>query len=162
MKDKTHHHYQLQLFWEGNRGKGTLHYTGYDRTFSLTDLGKAGPILGSADPSFRGDASRYNPEEMLLGALASCHMLWYLHLCAENGITVIDYHDHPEGTMIEKNDGSGHFCGVTLRPKVTVEDETQIKQAYTLHQKANAMCFIAQSVNFPVTHAPKIIVEKKA
>ena len=162
MEDTTYHHYQLQLVWEGNRGKGTLHYTGYDRAFSLSDEKKAGPILGSADSSFRGDPSRYNPEEMLLGALASCHMLWYLHLCAENGITVIHYYDHPQGTMIERSNGSGHFSGVTLRPTVTIEDETQTKRAYELHQQAGAMCFIAQSVNFPVTHSPKINAEKKA
>ncbi|MEY4661452.1 MAG: hypothetical protein RLZZ42_1404 [Bacteroidota bacterium] len=150
---KNLHHYQLQLTWTGNNGEGTAGYSAYERTHTLSIPGKP-DILGSSDPVFRGDASRYNPEELLLAALSSCHMLWYLHLCAENGIVVTAYTDNPSGSMQEADNGSGRFTEVILRPKVTIKDPKKLEKAKALHKSANQYCFIANSVNFAVHHEP--------
>lgn len=147
------HRYSLTIQWTGNRGTGTSSYTAYDRSHSVIIKGKP-EISLSSDPAFRGDIARYNPEELLVASLSSCHMLWYLHLCAEEGITVVDYSDHATGTMEESASGGGRFSGVILNPVVTVTEDSMIDRAYQLHQKANELCFIANSVNFKVQHLP--------
>jgi organic hydroperoxide reductase OsmC/OhrA len=147
------HHYQATLTWTGNKGLGTSDYRSYDRDHTITLENKA-PIFASADPSFRGDPSRHNPEELFLSALSGCHLLWYLHLCADQGIIVVDYQDHASGTMLETQGPGGHFIEVTLRPQVTITDETLVDQANALHKEANKRCFLANSCNFPVHHLP--------
>ena len=148
------HHYSTQLQWTGNRGSGTKSYTSYTRDYNIQTEGK--PVIsGSSDPAFRGDSSRYNPEEMLLASLSSCHMLWYLHLCSEAGVIVTAYKDNAIGEMEETLNGSGRFVKVILRPVVTVQEESMLNKANELHQKANEMCFIANSCNFPVLHEPE-------
>ncbi|RMF01401.1 MAG: OsmC family peroxiredoxin [Bacteroidetes bacterium] len=145
------HQYQLQLDWTGNLGTGTSAYRAYTRDYQIQIATK--PILyGSADHAFRGDPTRYNPEELLLGALSSCHLLWFLHLCAEAKVIVTAYTDLPVATMREGADGSGQFTEAILRPRVTVAESPMISQLEALHQRANQMCFIARSVNFPVRH----------
>lgn len=153
----THlHRYKATTHWVGNRGTGTSAYAAYSRNHDVSFAGK--PILHcSSDPDFRGDPERYNPEELLVASLSGCHMLWYLHLCAVNGIIVTDYTDDAEGIMEELQDGSGHFTEVTLRPRVTVAAEHMIEKANALHHDANRMCFIAGSVKFPVRHAPTAV-----
>ena len=151
------HHYSTQLNWTGNKGEGTADYKSYLRDHVLSAGGKP-EIAGSSDPSFRGNPERYNPEELFVASLSSCHMLWYLHLCAVNGVVVVDYHDYAEGTMIENADGSGHFSVVTLKPVVTVMEASMIAKATSLHHEANKFCFIANSCNFPVKHEPEILV----
>src|SRR3954468_9175486 len=94
------HHYSLNVKWTGNRGKGTTGYADYDRSHTISVNGKS-DILGSSDAAFRGDTSRHNPEDMLVASLSTCHMLWYLHLCADAGIAVTHYTDNATGTMIE-------------------------------------------------------------
>lgn len=145
------HHYKTTVNWTGNTGKGTQSYTAYTRDYSISTEGKP-TIEGSSDPAFRGDKSRYNPEELLLASLSSCHMLWYLHLCSENGVIVTSYIDTAKGTMAETTDGGGQFTEVTLYPVVTVADTSMIDKANELHVKANKLCFIANSCNFPVLH----------
>src|SRR5688572_27525559 len=113
------HHYQATITWTGNKGSGTRDYRSYDRDHTVTLANKA-PILASADPSFRGDPAKANPEELFLSALSGCHMLWYLHLCADHGIMVVDYQDWASGTMVETQEQGGHFTQVTLRPRVTI------------------------------------------
>lgn len=151
------HHYNTQLVWTGNKGEGTANYRAYDRDHVLSVKGKP-DIPGSSDPSFRGNPQRYNPEELLVSTLSSCHMLWYLHLCAVNGVVVVDYRDEARGTMIETADGGGHFSEVILRPVVIVAGEGMLEKAGALHHEANKLCFIANSVNFPVRHEPTIRV----
>ncbi len=149
------HHYELQLTWRGNTGKGTTSYTSYERSYEISIPGK--PVLqGTADPMFRGNPAIYNPEDMLVAALSACHMLWYLHLCAVNNVIVIDYIDYAEGEMQLDDSGLGKFTEVTLKPVVTVSDKSMIPTAIELHKTANASCFIANSVNFPVHHQPQI------
>lgn len=147
------HHYKVNITWTGNRGKGTSSYTAYDRNHVIATPGKP-QIPGSSDPSFRGDPGQYNPEELLVASLSSCHMLWYLHLCAAAGVIVVEYVDDAAGTMEETADGGGHFTEVTLFPVITLASEEMIEKADALHEKANALCFIASSCNFPVHHKP--------
>ena len=143
------HAYKVQLEWTGNDGKGTKTYASYRRDHSIVCEGKH-VILGSSDPSFRGNPTRYNPEELLVASLSSCHMLWYLHLCAVNKVTVVAYQDAAIGTMQERADGSGVFVRVLLRPAVTISLGDDRAKASALHHEAHRMCFIANSVNFPV------------
>ena len=145
------HRYEMGLEWTGNQGGGTSDYLTYSRDHKLSVPGKP-VLLGSSDPAFRGDATRYNPEEMLVAALSSCHMLWYLHLCAVNHVVVEQYHDDAWGLMVEHADGAGEFTEVTLRPKVTVREGCDLEVAHQLHEQAHKLCFVARSVNFPVKH----------
>lgn len=150
MSGKTHH-YKIDLQWTGNKGTGTSRYTAYERSYSISS-GDKPELLGSSDPSFRGDASRYNPEDLLVASLSGCHMLCYLHLCAVNKVIVLDYQDEATGTMVETPEGGGHFTEVTLHPKITLADPSMKDLADSLHHQANKVCFIANSVNFPVHH----------
>jgi organic hydroperoxide reductase OsmC/OhrA len=152
------HLYQINLIWTGNQGTGTETYAGYSRAHEISIEGKP-VIVGSSDPHFRGDASRYNPEELLVGALSACHMLYYLHLCADAKIVVIDYADKATGKMVETADGGGHFTEVVLRPRVVVTKDSDAEKANELHHKAHELCFIANSVNFPVLTEATISVE---
>ena len=147
------HHYKSTVQWTGNKGAGTDGYTGYERSHQISIENKP-DILGSSDPAFRGDKTKHNPEDLLVSSLSACHMLWYLHLCAEAGVVVIDYIDHATGIMTETEEGGGRFTEVTLNPIVTVLEESMIDSANELHAKANERCFIANSVNFPLHHNP--------
>ncbi len=147
------HNYTIKLKWTGNTGAGTKTYKEYDRDYTFQAKDKA-LIKGSSDPSFLGNREFYNPEELLLSSIASCHMLWYLHLCASNNIIVLDYKDQPEASMIENKDGSGKFTKVTLYPEITLTDKNMLKKAEKLHKEANKFCFIANSCNFPIHHQP--------
>ena len=153
------HEYQTSLVWTGNKGSGTMDYRSYDRSYVISVDQKA-DIQGSSDSAFMGDKEKHNPEDLLLSAISSCHMLWYLHLCSENGIVVLDYTDKALGTMTENADGSGHFSAVQLNPRVTISKEGDVAKANALHEQANKMCFIANSCNFPITHEPNCTVER--
>ena len=147
------HRYSLSIQWTGNLGSGTSSYRGYTRDHDVLIPGL--PVLkGSADPTFHGDRERYNPEQLLLAALAQCHMLSYLHVAVKHGVVVTDYRDDATGLMRLNRDGSGQFESVTLHPRVTVADAGQAELAGSLHREANQVCFIARSVNFPVHHEP--------
>ena len=154
------HFYETRLIWTGNTGDGTKTYLGYSRAHEISVEGKP-VIVGSSDPNFNGDASRYNPEEMFVASLSSCHMLWYLHLCSQAKIVVIDYADSARGKMSETADGGGHFTEVTLSPQVTISRESDAKTAIQLHARAHELCFIANSVNFTVRAQPTISIEAK-
>lgn len=156
-KAKTHL-YRLDVEWMGNTGQGTESYRSYDRAHRISVDGKA-PIAASADPAFRGDKTKYNPEELLVASLSSCHMLWYLHLCTKAKVTVNRYIDYPIGTMMEMEDGSGQFSKVLLRPVVTITAQSDAALAAQIHSKVHQMCFIARSVNFPVPCEPTIQVK---
>lgn len=150
------HQYEVHTTWTGNTGPGTANYRAYKRDHEIVIDGKCAPIPGSSDAAFRGDASRYSPEELLVGSLSACHMLWMLHLCADAGITITQYSDRASGTMQEEPDGGGHFTEVTLHPHMTITDAARIQEAIALHAKAHDLCFIARSVNFPVHCSPAV------
>jgi organic hydroperoxide reductase OsmC/OhrA len=147
------HHYSLTVQWTGNLGDGTSSYRGYSRDHDVRILGLP-VLLGSADPTFHGDRSRYNPEQLLLAALAQCHLLSFLHVAVRHGVVVTDYRDEATGLMRLNRDGSGQFESVTLHPRVTLADPAHVELAEQLHREANQVCFIARSVNFPVLHDP--------
>jgi organic hydroperoxide reductase OsmC/OhrA len=156
MSGKTHT-YRCALTWTGNTGQGTANYKSYGRDHQYAIPGKP-LLLGSSDPAFRGDPERHSPEDLLVASLSSCHMLWYLHLCAEAKVTVVAYRDEAIGTMVETADGSGFFEQVALRPHVTIAPGSDPHRARELHHDAHAKCFIANSVNFRVTCSPEIVL----
>lgn len=151
------HRYTTVVEWTGNTGTGTASYRGYSRQHEISAPDHPKPtILGSSDAGFRGDAERWNPEELLVASLSACHKLWYLHLCADAGLVITAYVDRAEGIMVEKPDGSGQFRRVVLRPVVTFASGADLERARELHHAAYKMCFIANSVNFPVEHEPEL------
>ncbi|MEM9849353.1 MAG: OsmC family protein [Bacteroidota bacterium] len=146
------HNYTIKVEWTGNEGKGTSDYSSYSRNHLIAGFDKYNDIKGSSDPAFRGDPSRYSPEDLFLSTLSTCHMLWYLHLCSTHDIVVISYIDQATGIMEEAKDGSGKFVSVTLRPNIKIQKAAKIELAHQLHQTANRMCFIANSCNFEIKH----------
>jgi organic hydroperoxide reductase OsmC/OhrA len=143
------HTYGTFVHWSAGTSAGTTAYDAYSRDHTIGAKGKP-DIAASSDPAFRGHAARYNPEELLVASLSSCHMLWYLHLCAVSGITVVDYRDDASGVMQETTDGAAAFVNVELRPVVKINEGSARGKALELHQTAHRLCFIARSVNFPV------------
>jgi organic hydroperoxide reductase OsmC/OhrA len=150
------HHYETQLEWTGNRGTGTSGYRDYARDHEISSPGKGTVIPGSSDPTFRGDGARYNPEELFVGALSACHMLWFLHLCADAGIVVTGYSDHAVGTMLESTDGGGEVTSVELRPEVELQDASRAAELDALHHRAHELCFLARSVKTEVRVKGKV------
>ena len=140
--------------WTGNTGQGTKTYKGYERTWDIAVPGK--PVVHcSNDPMLGGDPSKMNPEDLLISALSACHMLWFLHLASDAGITVESYEDSPQAKGESEPDGSGRFLSATLRPEITISSGDPSKAA-AIHGDIHNYCFIARSVNFPVTCEPKI------
>jgi organic hydroperoxide reductase OsmC/OhrA len=139
------HHYAVTVEWHG----ATTGYRDYSRDHQIRAADHA-DIAGSSDPAFRGDPTRWNPEQLLLASISACHKLWFLHLATEAGLVVSDYVDRAEGTMIEDPaTGGGRFERVVLRPEVRLAsgDSSRLK---AVHQRAHALCFVANSLNFPI------------
>ena len=149
------HLYRVTVEWTGNRGLGTPNPIDYDRDHIIS-AGSKPSIAGSSDPAFRGDPARWNPEELLLASISACHKLWYLGLCAKAGISVLSYRDDAEAVMAEDPNGAGRFIGAVLRPVIVIQAGGDIAAATRLHEQAHDYCFIANSVNFPVTCNPTI------
>jgi organic hydroperoxide reductase OsmC/OhrA len=151
------HSYTVTTTWTGNQGTGTSNYRAYSRDHTLSAEGRP-DIPATSDPSFRGDPTRWNPEQLLVGALSDCHMLWYLHLCATSGVVVESYVDEAVGHMAMEQNGAGQFTEVVLRPRVVISTPDTFEKAQELPAKAHEMCFIARSMNFPVKHEPLVTV----
>ena len=151
------HRYVLRTTWTGDRGTGTSGYRDYDRAVTIEVEGKP-DLLASSDKPFRGDPTRWNPEDLLLASLSECHLLSYLHACVQAGVAVVGYHDEASGVMVEDGRGGGAFREVVLRPHVVVTDESMVDAATAAHAQAHEWCFIANSVNFPVRYEPTIAV----
>lgn len=147
------HHYEVTIEWTGARQGSTISYTSYSREFTLKCNRKI-DIVGSSDRTFRGDPTLYNPEELLVSAISSCHLLWYLHLCADNNIHIISYVDQATGVMQTDENSSGRFSEVELSPTIIVTKSSDIETAIKLHDVAHEKCFIANSVNFPIKLSP--------
>ena len=157
---KQEYKFIASVIWTGNKGKGTVNSSSYDRSHTITVENKP-DILCSVDPVFRGDKTKYNPEDLFVASLSECHMLWFLYLCSEAGIVVLAYKDNAVGTLKINANGSGRFTEITLNPIVIVADESMITNANEIHKKANKMCFIANSCNFPVKHNVKCVVQSE-
>ncbi|MBG6241628.1 MAG: OsmC family peroxiredoxin [Candidatus Symbiopectobacterium sp. Dall1.0] len=147
------HNYQVHIEWIGNKGCETESYKAYSRDYEIS-AGNKQVIAGSSDPAFLGDATRWNPEDLLVASASACHKLWYLHLCAEAGISVCTYHDNAEGTMVEGKKGA--FTQIVLKPEITLRPGDDLERAHALHHQAHELCFIANSLNFPVICEPVI------
>lgn len=145
------HNYNVKVVWTGNEGEGTADYTAYKRDHTISVNGKA-DMHCSADTIFRGDGTKFNPEDFLVSSIATCHMLWYLHLCADAGVNVIEYSDEATGTLELFDTAPGRFTQVALHPHVVVEEESMVALAISLHDKAHEKCFISNSCNFPIAH----------
>ena len=152
------HQYSANIVWTGNTGTGTSDYASYSRDHVISIEHKP-DLPGSSDSIFRGDVTKHNPEDMLLSSLSVCHMLWYLHLCADAGVIVTAYTDKVEG-ILEYGKNGGKFTEVTLHPVVSVKSEEMIPLAMSLHSEAHACCFIANSVNFPVNHKANVSIKE--
>jgi len=149
------HNYAVTIEWTGARQGPTISYTSYSREFTLKCDGKV-DIIGSSDKAFRGDSTLYNPEELLVSAISSCHLLWYLHLCAVNNIHIISYIDQATGVMQTDENGGGRFSEVILSPTIIVTKNSDIASAIRLHDNAHEKCFIANSINFPIKLTPTV------
>jgi organic hydroperoxide reductase OsmC/OhrA len=152
------HEYRITNRWTGNLGSGTSAYAAYSRAHECTGASKLASIPGSSDAAFRGDPARYNPEELLVAALSSCHMLWVLHLCADAGIVVTEYADDAWGEMVEHADGSGEMTRVVLRPRLRIADCGRAPEVAAIHDRAHAVCCLARSVRFPVEHEAVVLI----
>ena len=157
MKDRMHR-YAAYIEWPAHSGERTRSYDSYSRNHVIRIPGKP-EILASSDVVFRGDDGRHDPEDLLLAAVSSCHMLWFLHLATEAGVVVAGYSDEATGTMTEDADGKGRFTDILLRPRVTVLEKRMIPLAADLHERANRFCFIANSLSVKVRHEPEFIVQ---
>lgn len=157
---REEHEYRVGVEWVGNRGTGTSGYREYGRELLIHASDKP-PLEASADPTFHGNRERWNPEELLVAALAQCHMLSYLHMAVRAGVVVVAYRDDAVGVMKQQGLG-GAFTGVELRPVVTVAAPEMVEAAEAAHGEAAKHCFIANSVNFPVTHAPTTLIADSA
>lgn len=147
------HDYTSRIVWTGDRGDGTRTYRGYDRTWSIDIPGK--PVIQcSNDPLLGGDPGLPNPEDLMLSTLSACHMLWYLHLASRAGIVIRGYEDSPLGVGETGPRGEGRFLRAVLRPRITVEAGADLALAEALHHDVQQYCFIARSVNFPISHEP--------
>ncbi len=151
--------YETQVDWTGNRGQGTRTYVAYSRDHRILAPGRPS-IEASADPDFRGDPRRYSPEDLLVASVSACHMLWYLHLCADAGVVVTGYRDRARGRMELDPGGGGRFREVVLRPEVTLGPDSDVDTARRLHAEAHGKCFIANSMSFPVTCEPQFEVRE--
>lgn len=153
---EAEHRFATSLTWTGNRGSGTSGYRAYGRDHVLAIDGKP-DILGSAARVFHGEVDRWNPEEMLVAALAQCHLLSYLYVAVGAGVVVESYVDEASGVLETTPDGAGRFREVVLRPVVTISAGDPAV-AERLHADAHRLCFIASSVNFPVRHEPTTLL----
>lgn len=145
------HLFKAELKWTSNQNLEDVTKRFYSKSHQIKIEGK--PVLDiSAAKAFKGDPELYNPEDLLLSSLVSCHMMSYLYVCAQNGIEVLGYSDNAEATLEVSPDGSGRFVEVRLFPKVKIVNSDQVELALELHKKANQLCFIANSCNFPVLH----------
>ena len=150
------HDFPARIVWTGNTGTGTSSYSAYERTWDLALPGKQ-TVHCSNDPMLGGDPAKYNPEDLLISALSACHMLWYLHLCSQAGVTVLEYVDVPTGVGESEPSGKGRFVEAVLRPRIKITADSNADKARAIHDEIHNYCFIARSVNFPVRHEPEII-----
>ena len=153
---KDIHQYRTTIEWTGNKGSGTFDYRSYSRSHTIAIEGKP-TIQASSDSTFRGERQKHNPEDLFVSSIAGCHMLWYLHLCADAGIIVLKYIDHAIGQMKIHPDGSGQITEIVLSPTVTISPDSDPEVAKSLHKEANKMCFLANSCNFPIRHLPHVL-----
>ena len=147
------HIFRSQLEWK----KPSELIRGKEKNHTISIAGKADLYI-SAAKAFKGDLTLYNPEDLLLSSLTSCHMMSYLYCCQKNGLEILEYNDQSEAILKVNNDGSGKISQVILNPIVTIADLSQRDLALDLHKEAAQLCFIANSCNFEIMHHPTVVV----
>jgi organic hydroperoxide reductase OsmC/OhrA len=154
----SQHIFKVETNWTQQAGETTTKSRGYSRNHSVRIEGKLTDLKVSAAKVFKGDAALHNPEDLLLSALSSCHMMSFFYLCSLHHIDVVSYQDHAEGILEVNSIGKGQFILVKLNPVVIVSQPEMLEKAKTLHTEANNLCFIANSCNFPITHHAEVKV----
>ncbi|MBL0141904.1 MAG: OsmC family protein [Betaproteobacteria bacterium] len=151
------HTFEATLTWPADPAQKLPPDPAFSRNAVLASPGHP-PFPGSAPTVFGGEATRYNPEELVTLALAHCHMLTYLSLAAKKRVAVLAYEDRAT-CVLGKDAASGKMkiLSAQLRPRVTVARGTDLNEATAMHAKAHEYCFIASSVNFPVAHEPQTV-----
>ncbi|PID53953.1 MAG: peroxiredoxin [Micrococcales bacterium] len=145
----TDHIFTADVFWKGNLGTGTSGYDDYSRNHEVRS-GLAPVLVASSEEAFAGDPERWNPEQLLISAVAQCHMLWALDIAARNGVVIVAYRDHACGVLEINHDGSGQIREVWLRPEVVVAQDQMVERMDKIHAMAHRMCFIARSIKAEV------------
>lgn len=145
------HLFKAKLNWDSEEDLISSSGKKFTKNHSIFIEGKK-LLHVSAAKAFKGDPQLYNPEDLLLSSIVSCHMMSYLYVCAQKGIDIVSYQDQAEATLEVLENGSGRFIEVRLFPQVIIRNKEQITEAVLLHQKANKLCFIANSCNFPIVH----------
>jgi organic hydroperoxide reductase OsmC/OhrA len=150
------HTFETTLVWPAEAGQTLPPDAAFSRNSVLAAPGK--PFIAASSPIvFGGDATRYNPEEMLMLSLSQCHMLTYLAIAAKKRMGILGYEDRAAGTLGMGPSGKMQMVDVLLRPRVTVARGTILADAQALHEKAHANCFVANSMNFTVRNEPSVV-----
>lgn len=144
----TEHH--IELAWE--KGDAPFTYDAYPRNHSISFKNGQETVIASASPPYRGDASKCDPEDMLVAALSSCHMLSFLAIAAKKKLTVTSYEDDAVG-FLENSGGKLWMTRVILRPKVAIDSDAETLAQ--IHHLAHEACFIANSVKTEVSVEPR-------
>lgn len=146
------HRYEAQVRWQGSTAAG---YRGYDRTHRVSTPPANHDLTVSADPSFRGDPTVVNPEQLLLAAASSCQLLSFLALAAQAGVDVVDYRDDAEAEM-PVTSGPMRITLVTLRPRILVAPGTDVGRVHDLVGRAHDTCYIANTLTAELHVEPTI------
>ena len=144
------HHFPLSLSWTGNSLDAS-----YNRNATLSNAGKVSIAVSSA-PEYAGDPTRWNPEDLLGSALATCHMLTFLALCAKAKVEVVGYEDHAEA-VLDTVAKVARVTEVRLRPVIRVTRGTSMAKVIDLFEKAHKYCFVANSVTCAAVMEPRIV-----
>lgn len=147
------HTFEAHLSWTKPDEASSNRKRIYGKTHLMQINGKQDLTI-SAAKAFKGDPALHNPEDQLLSSIMSCHMMSFLYVCSQHNMEVFSYKDKATAILETYEDGSGKIVSVSLFPQVIIADHNQIELANALHVKANKLCFIANSCNFPVQHEP--------
>mgnify|MGYP003670193837 CR=1 FL=1 len=150
------HIFKVSTNWSKKEGESTTSPRTYSRNHTIKIKGRAEVLKISAAKAFKGDDTLHNPEDLLLSAVSSCHMMSYFYVCSQNGVEVLSYTDNAQAFLEVDKNGKGQIAKVELYPEVIVSKPEMIEVAETLHQKANDLCFIANSCNFPISHSATV------
>jgi organic hydroperoxide reductase OsmC/OhrA len=148
----SEHHASVR--WTRNTADFT--YESYSRAHDVTFKGGAIVLPGSANPAFRGDAARVDPEETYVAALSACHMLSFLAICARKRLMIDSYDDDAVGFMELGSNNKLWVARVVLRPRIAFAAGTSVDAATLaqIHHLSHAECFIANSVKTDVSVEP--------
>ena len=150
-----HHTFRLHLQSGANTLDEGVRPGALARRHEISASGKP-TLQGSAATMFHGEADRWNPEELLIAALAQCHYLSFVYVASTENVDILAYECDASGTLEWNEDGSGQMTEVVMEPVVTVRADA-VDRVDALHERAHELCFIARSVSCTVTVTPRAI-----